>query len=70
MRKIYRKLKKDQIERGVVFASTLSKETIECEGDLVHEVMEDDPMLEEKIRNLKDDSFFNDSPWRYNIIRQ
>lgn len=70
MRKIYKKLTKDQVARGVIFTSTLSKATTELAGDTVHEVKADDPDKYETIRRLKDDSFFNSSPWKYNIIRQ
>lgn len=69
MRKIYRKLTKDQRERGIVFSSTLSRATIELSCDTIHEVHRDDPEREKKIERLKDDKFFNGSPWRYNIIR-
>ena len=64
-----KKLKKEQIERGVIFSSTLSKTTTELDGDTIHEVFADDPNKYRKIENLKDDKFFNDSPWKYNIIR-
>lgn len=70
MRKIYKKLTKDQRERGVVFSSTLSRATTELVGDTIHEVKSDDPERYDKIRRLKDDKFFNGSPWKYNIIRQ
>lgn len=70
MRKIYRKLTKDQKERGVIFSSTLSKATTELAGDIIHEVFADDVNRYETISNLKDDNFFNGSPWKYNIIRQ
>jgi hypothetical protein len=69
MRKIYRKLTKEQRDRGVIFSSTLSKYTTEMVGDTTHEVMMDNPDSCEEIRRLKDDKFFNNSPWKYNIIR-
>lgn len=69
MRKIYRKLTKDQKERGIIFSSTLSKCTTETSDCTIHEVHKDDPQASYKIANLKDDKFFNDSPWKYNIIR-
>lgn len=69
MRKIYRKLTADQKSRGVIFSSTLSVGTIERPGDVVHEVMAGDPDGARVIRNLKDDRFFNGSPWKYNVIR-
>lgn len=70
MRKIYKPLTKDQRERGVVFSSTLSKYQTEQPCDLIHEVRYDDDELRIKIERLKDDEFFNGSPWKYNIIRQ
>ena len=70
MRKIYRKLTKDQKERGVIFSSTLSKATTELAGDTIHEVFATDADKWVTIERLKDDSFFNGSPWKYNIIRQ
>ncbi len=69
MRKVYKKLTKEQKERGVIFSSCLSKCTTELVGDTIHEVMENDPDKNETIRRLKDDSFFRNSPWKYNIIR-
>lgn len=70
MKKVYRNLTKDQIDRGVIFSSTLSTATVEMEHDIVHEVMADDPDKDRHIKNLTEDSFFNDSPWKYNIIRR
>ena len=70
MRKIYRPLTKDQKERGVIFSSTLSKARTELVGDTIHEVFETDTDKYATIEHLKDDSFFNGSPWKYNIIRQ
>lgn len=70
MRKIYKSLTKDQRERGVIFSSTLSRYTTELTTDTMHEVFADDADKYRKIENLKDDSFFNGGPWKYNIIRQ
>ena len=70
MRKIYKSLTKDQIERGIIFSSTLSRYTTELTTDTMHEVHKDDPDKHRVIANLKNDSFFNDSPWKYNIIRE
>ena len=69
MRKIYKDLTTDQRARGIVFSSTLSRHTTELTTDTMHEVHKDDPDKHRTIANLKDDSFFNDSPWKYNIIR-
>ena len=70
MKKIYRKLTKDQKERGVIFSSTLSRYTTELTTDTMHEVFATDPDAYGTISRLKDDKFFNNSPWKYNIIRQ
>lgn len=67
MRKIYRKLTKEQREAGIVFSSCLSADKYET--GTIHEVRGDNPDKEETIRRLKDDKFFNNSPWNYNIIR-
>ena len=69
MKKIFKKLTDDQKERGVIFSSTLSKNTTEQAGDTVQEVKEDDADKNATITRLKNDSFFNGSPWKYNIIR-
>ena len=69
MKKVYMDLTEDQKSRGIIFASTLSTERTEQEGDTTHEVEEDNLDRHNMIRRLKDDSFFNDSPWTYNIIR-
>ena len=71
MRKVYKKLTKDQKERGVIFSSCLSVSRTELINDTIHEVFKtDDPVdRDNKIRRLKDDRFFNASHWKYNIIR-
>ena len=38
MKKLYRKLTKDQKERGVIFSSCLSSETVEQENDRIEEL--------------------------------
>lgn len=67
MRKKYLKLTKDQKERGVVFSSVLIGDGLDIN---IHEVMNDQEDKEKKIELLKDDKFFNDSPFKYNLIRQ
>jgi len=67
MRKIYRKLTKEQKAAGIIFSSCLSP--VKYETGTIHEVKNDDPKKEEKIRNLKDDKFFDGSQFKYNIIR-
>ena len=70
MKKINKKLSQEQIARGVIFASTLSRSTTESLDDTTHEVLESDRDKNDQIRRLLDDSFFNNSPWKYNIIRR
>lgn len=71
MRKIYKQLTKEQKERGVIFASTLSYYTTEQEDDTTHEVFTTDENKGEKMDRLCDDKFFNNCPYyRYNIIRR
>ena len=69
MRKVYKKLSQEQKDKGIIFTSTLSKCRTEQINDLTHEVKKDDEDISEHISRLKDDSFFNGSPWNYNIIR-
>lgn len=85
LKKIYRKLLKEQKERGVIFSSTLSLYMYETEDSKRHEVFKlndedykDKPAYERidayrkqcvHIKRLKDDKFFNDSSFNYNIIR-
>lgn len=68
MNNIYRKLKKEQKERGVIFSSTLSNETIEQQGDYIIEILEEDEDKKTKIDRLKNAKHFDDFK-RYNIIR-
>lgn len=70
MIKIHKKLTQDQIERGVIFSSTLSNGTTEREGDTIHEVFEDTVGKNLMIARLRDISFFKKSPWKYCIERQ
>lgn len=70
MRKIRKRLTQQQIDRGVIFSSCLSTERTEQSGDNVHEVLKGDLEATETIERLLNDSFFNGSPWNYNIIRE
>lgn len=67
MRKIYRKLTKEQKEAGGIFSSCLSP--VKYETGTIHEVKADDPDRENIIRRLKDYKFFDISQYKYNIIR-
>ena len=66
MKKVYRKLTKEQKEKGVIFSSCLVGGDMD---EIIHEVYQEDEDKDETIRRLKDDSFFNDSPYKYNLIR-
>lgn len=73
MKKVYRKLTKDQKARGVIFSSQL------LPGSTIHEVfypqsggpvdMQVFKDIQEKIARLKDDKFFNGSIYKINEIR-
>jgi hypothetical protein len=69
MKKIYKKLSKERREKGIMFTSTLSNSKTEQEEDSVAIVYAKDDEIEERIRRLKNDKFFDESPWEYNIIR-
>lgn len=69
MKKIYKKLTQEQIKRNVIFSSCLSVYTTEQEKDTIHEVLNTDSDKYEVIKRLKDDKFFNQSHFKYNIIR-
>ena len=73
-KKIYLPLLKEQKERNILFSSTLSEYKFETLESTRHELSEGlyvDDYKEFKRREglLKDDSFFNMSPYNYNIIR-
>jgi len=70
MRKIYKKLTDEQRQRKVIFSSCLSVSTIEQSDGIRHEVLNDDSDGNETIQRLLNDSFFNKSPFKFNIIRQ
>jgi hypothetical protein len=42
----------------------------EMENDMIHEVLKNDKDKDIIIGRLLDDKFFNESPWKYNIIRR
>lgn len=70
VRKVYKKLDRWQKKRGVIFASTLSTQRTELEGDCTHEVLESDVDKSQKIQRLTNDRFFNESYFKFNIIRR
>lgn len=78
MKKIYKKLTKEQKARGVIFSSCLSAYRTEMLDDNIHEVLktEDDITRDKKIGLLLDDKMFNSytgtvkCPWKFNIVRR
>lgn len=75
MKKQYRKLTKEQKQRGVIFSSEL----LPTIGTMrtIHEVFKPQnnttaewQEVEEEIRRLKDDKFFNNSPYKINEVRE
>lgn len=68
MRKLQRKLSKKDKARGVIFTSTLSKYKFKTPDTTTHEVLKTDTDQDKTIDRLLDDSFFNNSHFKYNII--
>ena len=66
MRKKYLGLLKEQKERGVIFSSQFISSSYNSH---IHEVFFNDDNKDEKIKKLKNDSFFN-GLYEYNLIRQ
>ena len=64
MKKTYKKLTEEQINRGVIFSSLL------VGSNNIQEVLNTDTDKDDKIKRLLDDSFFNKSPYSHNEIRQ
>ena len=72
MKKIYKKLTKEQLKRNVIFSNCLSEFRTEMENDRIHEIFKD-WSSEEKLKTaerLMNDKFFNASHWNFNIIRE
>lgn len=74
MKKIYLPLLKEQKQRGVYFSSTLSPYRFETNETTRHEITNeqyknDYKEAEAREQRLKDDSFFNNSHFNFNIIR-
>ena len=67
MKKLYKQLTREQKAKNVIFSSELVGDGM---TQTVHEVTADQPDKWEVIARLKDDKFFNDSPFKYNLIRQ
>jgi hypothetical protein len=75
MKKVFLKLTKDQRERKVYFSSTLSAAKFETADATRHEITSDDYLIdwkeaEKKEERLRNDKFFNNSHFKFNIIRQ
>ena len=72
MKKVYKKLTEEQLKRGVIFSSCLSETRTEMKGNTIHEVFNTESYkeIDEEIKRLLDDKFFNASHWKFNIIRR
>jgi len=70
MRKIYNELTKEQKENGIIFSSCLSTARFEHSDDTIHELKGTESDFEIQRARLLDDSFFNASPFKFNIIRK
>lgn len=70
VKKIYKKLTIEQKNKDIVFSSCLSVFKTEQLNDKIHEVFKNDPNKDIQIKRLKDDSFFNNSHFKFNIIRK
>ena len=75
MKKIYLPLLKEQKQRGVYFSSTLSSYKFETDKTTRHEITIQEYNIDrssaiETEKRLKNDKFFNNSHFNYNIIRQ
>lgn len=72
MEKIYKELTEEQRERGVCFSSCFSTQRTEQTNEgTIHEVLNTmtEQEQEERIKRLRNDKFFNNSSFKYNIIR-
>lgn len=70
MKKVYKKLTKEQKAEGIIFTSTLSRYREEQSTDRTHKVYASDVDKWETIERLKDDKFFNGLPnYNFNIVR-
>jgi len=70
MKKVYKKLTKEQIKRNVIFSSCLSESRTELINDCVHEVIRGEEDINATINRLLDDKFFNSSHFKFNIVRR
>jgi hypothetical protein len=74
MNKVFLDLTQDQKERKVYFSSTLSTAKFETADATRHEITSEEYITdwkkaETKEARLRDDKFFNNSHFKFNIIR-
>ena len=69
VRILRKKLSKEQVEKGIIYTSTLSTSRNELQDDTVHEIYKDDEDITETKNRLEDTKFFNNSHYNFNIIR-
>jgi hypothetical protein len=70
MKKVFKELTEEQKQRGVIFSSCLSIFRTELKNDTIHEVLNSNENKNQEIKRLLDDSFFNKSHFKFNIIRR
>ena len=72
MKKIYKKLTKEQLDRNVIFSSTFSKHRTEQSDDTCHELTGEWNAENERSEGLLlDDTFFNScESYNFNIVRR
>lgn len=70
MRKVYKKLTKEQIARDIIFSSCLSEYREEMQSNTIHEIKKGQSDADEVRVRLLNDKFFNNSSYNFNIIRQ
>ena len=69
MKKIWRRITKEQKKKSIVFSATPSNHFVETKKDTTYEVFNDDEDMNEKIEKLLSDKFNKDTTWKHNIIR-
>tara|TARA_R110000751_G_scaffold206469_2_gene310502 strand:- start:3217 stop:3438 length:222 start_codon:yes stop_codon:yes gene_type:complete len=69
VRILRKKLSKEQVEKGIIYTSTLSTSRNELQDDTVHEIYEGAEDITETKNRLEDTKFFNNSHYNFNIIR-
>jgi len=69
MKKVYKELTGEQKKREIVFSSCLSEFRTELETDTIHELTGKEEDYNIQKERLLNDSFFNNSYFKFNIVR-